>query len=167
MSHLTHTAVREAATDVTDVTKPVVEFVAAINRGDLDGAIAQLTPDHLHHGKVSNYRPEGVRVLFTLLREVMPDLRLDIREMTVDGNRVISRLVATGVHTGSYLGKEPTGRPVAWQSVDIAEIKPGLRENDWRIDERFWFLLLEPIPISFRLAIDGIERVCAVVVRRD
>jgi predicted ester cyclase len=142
MSEVTLTEVREAVE--VDVTRPVVEFVAAINRGDLDAAIAQLTPDHLHHGRVSNYRPEGVRVLFTLLRSVMPDLRLDIREMTVDGTRVVTRIVGTGVHTGSYLGKEPTGRPVAWQSVDIAEITPGLRENDWRISERFWDLFNDP-----------------------
>jgi hypothetical protein len=48
------------------------------------------------------------------------------------------------VHTGSYLGKEPTGRPVAWQSVDIAEITPGVRENDWRIADRSWDVFSDP-----------------------
>jgi len=145
MSEVTQTLTREVAVDTSvDVARPVVEFVAAINRGDLDGAIAQLAPDHVHHGRVSNYRPEGVRVLFTLLSSVLPDLKLDIRELTVDGNTVVTRIVGTGVHTGSYLGKEPTGRPVAWQSVDIAEIKPGMRENDWRIAERSWDVFSDP-----------------------
>jgi predicted ester cyclase len=136
-----------------ELVQPILEFVAAINRNDLDAAVALLTPDHLHHGRVSNYRPEGVKVLFTLLRSVLPDLRLDIRDMRVQGNRVISRIVSTGVHTGSYLGKEPTGRPVAWQSIDIAEITStgtpeinpiGIRENDWRISKRWWDLFNDP-----------------------
>jgi predicted ester cyclase len=151
-THPGETALTSKATDV-ELVQPVVEFVAAINRGDLDAAVALLTPDHLHHGRVSNYRPEGVKVLFTLLRSVLPDLRLDIREMKVEGNQVISRIVGTGVHTGSYLGKKPTGRPVAWQSVDIAEItstgiseiaSTGVRENDWRISKRFWDVFNDP-----------------------
>lgn len=133
-----------SSTSTEIAARPVVEFIEAINRGDLDAAIAQLAPEHVHHGRVSNYHAEGVRVLFTLLRSVLPDLRLDIREQRVEGNRVVTRIVGTGVHTGSYLGKEPTGRPVAWQSVDIAEIKPGVRENDWRIADRSWDVFSDP-----------------------
>lgn len=132
-------------TDV-EAAGPIVEFVGAINSGDVDAAISQLAPDAIHHGKVSNYRPEGVRVLFNLLRTVLPDLRLDIRDMQVDGNRVITRIVATGTHTGSYLGKSPTGRPVAWESTDIAEI--GVVDGDdasyRRVLKRFWDIWNDP-----------------------
>jgi predicted ester cyclase len=105
------------------VARPVIEFLNAVNRGDLDGAIAQLAPGALHHGRISNYRPEGVRVLFEMVRTVLPDLHLDIREMNVVGDKVITRVVGTGTHAGSYLGKAPTGRVLVWESVDIAEIE--------------------------------------------
>jgi predicted ester cyclase len=129
-----------------DVARPVVEFVSAVNRGDLDAAIAQLAPDALHHGRVANYRPEGVRVLFTMLREVLPDLRLDIRELKVEGNRVITRIVASGTHTGSYLGKPPTGRPVVWESTDIAELgyHKEAEIDHWKVLKRFWDVWNDP-----------------------
>jgi predicted ester cyclase len=101
---------------------PVLGFLDAINRGDLDRALGWLTPDALHQGRVSNYTPEGVRVLFGMVREAFPDVRFDVRDIRVEGRRVITRIAATGTHTGTVFGREPTGRPVAWQSVDIAEI---------------------------------------------
>jgi len=121
-----------------DVARPVVEFVDAINRGDVNAAIAQLSPCHVHCGGRSYHYAQGVRALFGVLRGVLPDLRLDIIEQRVEGNRVTSRIVATGVHTGSYLGQEPTGRPVVWQSVDVAEVGQGSWDGQLRIVRRDW-----------------------------
>lgn len=142
MSEVLLTKPRGAVAEI-DVARPVIEFAEALNRGDVDAAVEQLAPDALHHGRVSNYRPEGVRVLFGMLRGVFPDLRLDIRDLEVEGNRVVSRVVATGTHTGSFLGKPATGRPVVWESVDIAEIDTergliaGRVWNLWS-DETLW-----------------------------
>jgi predicted ester cyclase len=146
-----HGTVEPALTDdMTEldmaVARPVIEFVAAVNRGHLDAAVDQLAPDALHYGRVSNYRPDGVRVLFNMLRTVFPDLRLDIRDMRVEGNRVITRIVATGTHTGSFLGKKPTGQPMTWESVDIAETDyPDADETGFRrIMKRFWDIWNDP-----------------------
>lgn len=117
-------------------------FVAAVNRGDLDDAIGQLAPGALHHGRVSNYRPEGVRLLFSMLRDVFPDLQMTIGDQQIDGHRVISRIVATGTHTGSFLGKPATGEPMVWQSVDIAEIETDAACG--RIVKRYWDVWGDP-----------------------
>jgi len=145
--------------ETTACVRPIVEFVRGVNAGDIDHAVAQLAPQALHHGAVSNYTPDGVRVLFTMLREVFPDLYLDIREQHVVGTRVVSRIVATGTHTGSYLGKPATGQPVAWESVDIAEVEErgatahgtpevesgGTLDSDYRrVLKRFWDLWSDP-----------------------
>lgn len=137
------------------VARPVIEFLDAVNRGDLDAAVAQLAPGALHHGRISNYRPEGVRVLFGMVRTVFPDLRLDIGEMKVTGNRVVTRVIGTGTHAGSYLGKAPTGRLVVWESVDIAEVEVRnaaevethfeADASPWsKILKRFWDLWNDP-----------------------
>jgi predicted ester cyclase len=104
------------------VARPVVEFMRAVNAGDLDAAVAQLAPNAVHHARVSDYTPEGVRMLFGMLRRVFPDLYLDICEQDVQGNRVISRITASGTHRGSYLGRPATGERVVWKSVDIADV---------------------------------------------
>lgn len=120
--------------------RPVLAFAEAINRGDIDGAVGHLAPDALHHGRVSNYRPGGVRVLFGMLLEVFPDLFFEARDVRVEGNRVVTRFAATGTHTGSFLGREPTMEAIAWESIDIAEVDPeaGL------ILERHWDLWSDP-----------------------
>jgi predicted ester cyclase len=136
------------------LTRPVNAFVDAVNRRDLDAAIDQLAADALHYGRVSNYRPDGVRLLFNVLLTVFPDLRLDVLEQRVDGQRVTSRIIATGTHTGSFLGKPATGKPVAWQSIDVAEIGKvdvaemdkfhGADTSNWKILKRFWDLWSDP-----------------------
>jgi predicted ester cyclase len=44
--------------------------------------------------------------------EGLPDLHLVIEDLVVDGDRVMARLTATGTHSGSLDGLEPTGRRV-------------------------------------------------------
>lgn len=129
--------------DEEDVQRPVVNFLAAVNSGDLDAAVSWLASDAVHHGRISNYRPEGVKVLFALMRGVLPDLRLELRDVRVDGDRVISRVVGTGTHTGSYLGKRPTGRPIVWESVDIARIGR-TTDGTTTIKERHWDVFNDP-----------------------
>lgn len=129
-----------------EVAHAVNAFVEAVNRGDLDGAVAQLAPQSLHHGRVSNYRPGGVRLLFAMLRDVFPDLQLTVVDQRVEGHRVVSRIVATGTHTGAFLGKPATGEPMVWESVDIAEIDTDFETDATygKILKRFWDLWGDP-----------------------
>lgn len=139
----------------TNLMRPVVRFAEAVNCGDLDTAIRQLEPKSIHYARVSHYTPEGVRLLFNIFRTVLPDLRLDLQDIRVEGNRVISRVVGSGTHTGSYLGKPPTGQPVLWETLDIAEVNLASEtaevvsaEDDeadlWRISRRHWDLWNDP-----------------------
>lgn len=132
-------ALLNARTSEQEVAHPVNAFIEAVNAGDTEAAVALIAPGCLHHGRISNYRPDGVGVLLNMLREVFPDLHLDVRDQHVDGRRVVSRIVATATHTGSFLGKPPTGRPLAWQSVDIAEVG-----DEGTIVNRFWDIWGDP-----------------------
>lgn len=136
----------EVDEDVRAMIRPVLAFADAINRGDVDAAVAELAPTAVHYGRISNYQPDGVQVLFTMLRTVLPDLRLDIREMTVSGTRITSHIVATGTHTGSFLGKPATGRSLTWNSVDLAEVGEldGADASYWKLLRRFWDLWADP-----------------------
>jgi len=102
--------------------RPVVDFVRAVNAGDLDAAVALLAPDSVHRAASSSYRPEAVRAMLARLRAVFPDLYLEIRDQWVAGDTVVSRIVATGTHLGSFLGRPASGRWVTWESTDVAEV---------------------------------------------
>jgi predicted ester cyclase len=138
--------------DITDVevARPVVEFVRAINAGDLDTAIARLAPDAVHRTRVSDYTPDGVRQLFGMLRRVFPDLTLVIDAQDVRGTRVTSRITATGTHRGSCLGRPATGERVAWTTVDTADVEAHA-SGRW-VSARTWNLWNDPAlygPIGF------------------
>ncbi|GAA4872614.1 ester cyclase [Saccharopolyspora cebuensis] len=128
--------------ETADRAAPANAFYVAINRGDLDAAIDLMAPEAVHRTAISDYRAPGVRVLFSTLREVLPDLEIQVVDQRSNGNRIISTVVFTGTHEGSYLGKPATGRPVAWRSTDIIEIDPYGRigERDWDVfgDPSLW-----------------------------
>ncbi|NYT95295.1 ester cyclase [Salinispora sp. H7-4] len=131
-----------------DLTQPVRAFIDAVNAGDMTAALAQLSPDAVHHGQIASYRPEGVRVLFNLLRNVLPDMRMEIRDIRVDGDRVTTRVVGTGTHSGAFLGQPPSHRPIVWQMVDVATVRrePASDGSAGRpvVTERYWDVFADP-----------------------
>jgi ketosteroid isomerase-like protein len=60
-----------------------------------------------------------------LLRVGFPDIRWDIIEMVVSGDRVVARFVVSGTHTGEYQGLLPTGIKVEAGGIWMARIKNG------------------------------------------
>lgn len=143
-----HPTVTTTGSTVTDLTEPIRAFIDHVNAGDLVAATRQLAPDAVHHGQIASYRPEGVRVLFTLLRTVLPDLQLEIRDIRLEGDKVISRVVGTGTHTGSFLGQAPSNRPIVWQMVDVATVRrqPTADGSPGRpvVAERYWDVFADP-----------------------
>jgi predicted ester cyclase len=106
------------------LARPVVEFVRAVNASDLGAAVAQLAPDAVHRTSSASYPPQAVRAMLGRLRAVFPDLSIEIRDQRLAGNIVVSQLVATGTHRGSFLGRPASGERVSWESVDVAEVGP-------------------------------------------
>lgn len=47
------------------------------------------------------------------------------------GNRVVIHLTFTGRHVGTFLGAEPTGRPVKWTSIEIYRLENGRIAERW------------------------------------
>ena len=137
---------RTTETTALDLTEPVRAFIDAVNAGDMTAAVDQLSADAVHHGQIASYRPEGVKVLFNMLRAVLPDMRMEIREIRVDGDRVTTKVVGTGSHTGAFLGRAPSGRPIVWQMVDIATVRSDPAQAGGRpvITERYWDVFADP-----------------------
>jgi predicted ester cyclase len=105
--------------------RPVVAFIRAVNARNLNGALALLAPTAIHRTRAADYSPDGSRRMFAMLCQVFPDLRLDIRDQRVDGDRVVSHVVAGGTHAGGFLGRPASGEWITWRSVDVAEVDPG------------------------------------------
>ncbi|MFN8026898.1 MAG: ester cyclase [Acidimicrobiia bacterium] len=111
----------------------VRDAVDALNAGDVDGYGAAFHPDALRTVPgVPEPLPAAV-VLDSLrdLHAAFDGFRLDALLLIESGNYVIARWRTTGVHTGPYLGIEPTGRPIDSETCEIYEFRDDKVARSW------------------------------------
>lgn len=75
--------------------------------------------------------PAGVRRLVAVYREAFPDLRVDIDDMIVNDDTVVTRWKASGTHEGDLLGLAPTGRAATGRGITIDRWKNGKAVESW------------------------------------
>jgi predicted ester cyclase len=75
--------------------------------------------------------PEGLKQAVRLFRTAFPDLEYTIEQEMAEGDFVMARFSATGIHLGEFLGAAPTGRPVTYTGVDINRIVDGRIVESW------------------------------------
>ena len=80
---------------------------------------------------------QGVIQLFGMLRAAFPDLRAEIHDMLVDGDKVVTRKTFHGTHQGEFMGIPPTETPVAWDVIDIVRHKDGKMVEHWNVVDAF------------------------------
>lgn len=57
--------------------------------------------------------------------KLIPDLKWDIKDVLVDGNRIVVRSEASGTPVGPFFGVQPTGKSFRIMTIDIHTIKDG------------------------------------------
>ena len=62
------------------------------------------------------------------------------RDLVEDGDALVIRAENSGVHTGRFLGVEPTGRRVSWEYLDMYRAGPDGRLN-WHFLATDWNLV--------------------------
>jgi steroid delta-isomerase-like uncharacterized protein len=75
----------------------------------------------------------GVLVLYKRLRAAFPDFRPEIHWQTVDGDIVTTYKVYHGTHDGDFLGIAPTGKSVAFETVDAMRVRDGKITDHWGV----------------------------------
>lgn len=104
------------------------------NRGDIDSLVEVLSPDFVanipglpepQHGR------DAWKQNVLMIRAAFPDLHATIDDIFGDGDRVAVRLTFRGTHEGPFLGIEPTGRQVAYTSVELYRVSGGHIAEEW------------------------------------
>jgi predicted ester cyclase len=107
---------------------------ACLDRRDFGAAAEFLTPGfiinlagnpHQMHGR-GTWR----RNTETFFR-AFPDIKLEEQDIFAAGDRVAVRFRFTGTHTGEFLGNQPTGKRVDYQSYEIYRIADGKIAEEW------------------------------------
>lgn len=106
----------------------------AFNSGDLDvldevfdESYVELTP----YGKIEQGGPERAKQAYRWMRSTFGEIQFDIEQMMAESDLVFSRAMATGTHTGKFLGVPATGRPIRFAAVVVSQIVNGKHVKDW------------------------------------
>jgi predicted ester cyclase len=112
-------------------------FYAFWNTGEegyLAAAIAPAFTDRtLPKGRPQG--PDGPAFASKGLRAAVPDLRCEIRQLIVAGDRVVAHLRFSGHFTGAFGGRPGSGQPVDFIATDILRITDGRVVDNWHIED--------------------------------
>jgi predicted ester cyclase len=152
--------VRTVMTDVATGQMSEVEalvrgfFEEAINTGDLDAFDKYCGPDYIWHGGADPGGLGDVHGLVNFKKAVamfftgFPDLKVEILDMLVDGERAAVRFRETGTHRGPFVGVAPTGNSVTFAGMGIYRADGGKLVEEWFVDDsRAIFEQIGAIPV--------------------
>jgi predicted ester cyclase len=112
-------------------------FIGALATGQLDSLPAFVDPDAYTETCVGlTGWTQGLDVALANFQygigAAFADLNMDVRDIVQSPGSVVIRARVSATHAGTFLGIDPTGRRVVWDSTDM--VKPG---PDGRIAWRF------------------------------
>lgn len=113
------------ATDNIALVRRVVEEVW--NKGNL-GMLNELVSDRYTavHPLLGNVRGlDGFKQQVQTFRTAFPDLRLDIDDVGMTGDKVFIRWTARGTHRGPFMGLQPSNNKGQVQGISIDRIADG------------------------------------------
>lgn len=85
-----------------------------------------LSPDWKSYSSETDFKGrEAFVAQVTGFGKLIPDLKWDIKDVMVDGNRIIVRSEASGTPVGPFFGVQPTGKSFRIMTIDIHTIKDG------------------------------------------
>jgi predicted ester cyclase len=109
------------------------------NTAFLDEAIAPTFVDRtLPPGRPQG--PEGPAFASQNFRAAVPDLRCEVEQLIVSGDRVVAHLRFRGHFTGRFGDRNGGGEPVNFIATDILRVVDGRVTDNWHIEDNLTLL---------------------------
>jgi len=113
------------------------------NKGNFSAVDEVVSIDMTEHQRFDPPLPPGsigTRALIRGLRDMFPDLKLTIEDLSVEGDKVWIRMRAKGTNLGSIMGKPPTGKQMEIDVFDICRVKDGKIVEHWGVPDQLGML---------------------------
>jgi predicted ester cyclase len=73
----------------------------------------------------------GVRAAIERIRTAFSDWTETIEDVIVEGDRVVTRYVSTGLHSGRFIGLAATGKTICLDEISIFRLDGGYIAEQW------------------------------------
>lgn len=111
------------------------------NAGDVEALDDCYAPDYVdHQAGMAPPNRDGVKAFIKAARTAFPDLTLTIEESLAVGDKVLSRILARGTHTGPFMGVAPTGKTFSVARFDVFRLANGRFVEHWGVIDRLSLL---------------------------
>ncbi len=118
----------------TEQNKTIVRriFDEIVNKGNLGVADELLAADYVNHDfPAPAPGAEGFKLVTTMFRSAFPDIVVTLEDEVAEGDKVVTRGVFAGTHTGEFMGIPATGRKVTIKYLDIWRLENGKAKENW------------------------------------
>ena len=116
----------------------IAPFYKALSAGNDPIALMKqaASPDWTSCSGNDSCRPrDQVSVAIAGLHKSVPDLKWEIKEVLVSGDRVIVRGEATGTPAGPFMGVSGSGKSFRIMSIDVHTIKDGKMIRSYHVED--------------------------------
>jgi predicted ester cyclase len=110
------------------------EVIARGNRAAFD---ALISPDFVNRSAAPGApgAPNGPESLWhtfaNVLRRALDQMHVTIHDQIAEGDKVTTRKTVTGIHVGTLMGVEATGRTITVDVIDIVRVADGRYAEHW------------------------------------
>ncbi|HLK42206.1 MAG TPA: ester cyclase [Thermoleophilia bacterium] len=116
-------------------------FDEIVSGGRMDGLEAVFHEDAVMHSPMGELHGlEQIGALGLTFKAALPDGRIHVEEIAVEGDVLAYRVVGEGTHEGKFAGVPGTGRHVRWSNNDLARLRDGKIAEMWGGPDMFAIL---------------------------
>jgi len=111
------------------------------SNGDLNVCDELVSPGCVEHQRGLRPGIEGTKETIRTLHAWFSDFRLVIEDLVASGDTVWIRNRATGLNTGSIMGRPPTGRSLEITVFDVLRFEDGKLVEHWGVPDQLGMLV--------------------------
>ena len=118
---------------IEDNKNIVRRYQECYNTNNLDG-LDEVVAEDVATPKIVPGFPsglEGAKAVHRLAVAGMTDFHTEIQDLIAEEDKVVARVVITGIHTGEFFGVPATGKHVEFTGIYIARIANGKIVEHW------------------------------------
>jgi len=120
----------------TQANKEVLRrfFMELFSDGDLDVADEIVSLTYINNNAMPGEKPgrEGLKGFVSYLRSAIPDLQFTFEQQLAEGDKVVTRWVASGTHLGEFIGIPATGKSLSVSGTNIHRVSGGEIQEAWQ-----------------------------------